>query len=85
MKGGVTVTYLKDERRNDVPVRKYRIDGAGLQNRGGFIWVNKRRGWVEDMERDLPDNPEWTSFKFKLLRVERMDRAGWEKLIESQL
>lgn len=83
-KGAVTVSYLNDERRANVPVRKYRIDGAGLQNRGGFIWVNRRRGWIEDMEIDLPDNPEWTSFKFKLLRVERMSRARWEKFIESQ-
>ncbi len=84
-KGEVTVSYLNDERRNNVAVRKYRIDGAGLQNRGGFIWVNRRRGWIEDMEIDLPDNPDWTSFKFKLLRVERMSRARWEKFIESQL
>ena len=83
-KGEVTISYLNDERRNNVPVRKYRIDGAGLQNRGGFIWVNKRRGWVEDMEIDLPDNPEWTSFKFKLLRVERMSRARWDKFIGEQ-
>jgi hypothetical protein len=84
-KGEVTVSYLNDETRNNVAVRKYRIDGPGLQNRGGFIWVNRRRGWIEDMEIDLPDNPEWTSFKFKLLRVERMSRAGWEKFIKGQL
>lgn len=84
-KGEVTVSFLNDERRNNVPVRKYRIDGAGLQHRGGFVWVNRRRGWIEDMEIDRPDNPEWTSFKFKLLRVERMSRAVWEKFIESQL
>ena len=62
-----------------------RVDGAGLQNRGGFIWVNKRRGWIEDMEIALPDNPDWTSFKFKLLRVEKMSRARWDKFIEEQL
>lgn len=84
-KGDVTVTYLKSERRNNVPVRKYRIDGVGLQNRGGFIWVNSRRGWIEDMEIELPDNPDWTSFKFKLLRVERMSRSEWEKFINEQL
>jgi hypothetical protein len=84
-KGEVTISYLKDERRNNIPVRKYRIDGAGLQNRGGFIWVNKQRGWIEDMEIDLPDNPDWTSFKFKLLRVEKMSRVEWEKFIEEQL
>lgn len=83
-KGEVMVSYVRDERRNNVAVRKYRIDGAGLQNRGGFIWVNRKSGWIEDMEIELPDNPEWTSFKFKLLRVERMSRAGWEKFVESQ-
>ena len=81
----MTVSYLKDERRNNAAVSKYRIDGDGLQNRGGFIRVNSRRGWIEDMEIDLPDNPDWTSFKFKLLRVGRMSRAAWEKFTESQL
>ena len=37
------------------------------------------------MEIDLPDNPEWTSFKFKLLRVGRMSRARWGRFVESQL
>ena len=84
-KGEVTVSYLGDEKRNNVAVRKYRIDGAGLQNRGGLIWVNRKHGWVEDAEIALPDNPDWTSFKFKLLRVERMTRAKWDKFVEEQL
>jgi hypothetical protein len=37
------------------------------------------------MEIELPDNPDWTSFKFKLQRVEKMSRAEWEKFIEEQL
>lgn len=84
-KGEATVTYLSDEKRNGVAVRKHRIDGPGLQDRGGLIWVNKRHGWIEDMEIALPDNPEWTSFKFKLLRTEKMTRARWDAFIESQL
>lgn len=84
-KGEVTVAYLSDGRRNGAPVRKYRIDGPGLEGRGGLIWVNRRRGWIEDMEIALPDNPNWTSFKFKLLRVGRMSRAQWESFIESRL
>jgi len=84
-KGEVTVTYLGDEKRKNADVRKYRIDGAGLQNRGGHIWVNKKRGWIEDMEIALPDNPEWTSFKFRLLRVGRMTRAEWDRFVEEQL
>lgn len=84
-KGEVMISYQADEKRNNVSTRKYRIDGAGLKNRGGFIWVNKKHGWIEDMEIALPDNPEWTSFKFKLLRVEKMSRAQWNSFIETQL
>jgi len=83
-KGEVTVSYLGEEKRNNVRTRKYKIDGAGLKNRGGFIWVNKKQNWIEDMEIQLPDNPEWTSFKFKLLKTERMNRADWEKFIAAQ-
>lgn len=64
--------------------RKYKIDGAGLENRGGFIWVNKRGGYIEDMEIELPDNPEWKNFKFKLIKTEKMSRAKWENFIKAQ-
>lgn len=83
-KGEVTVSYVGEEKRNNAETRKYKIDGAGLQNRGGFIWVNKKHGWIEDMEIQLPDNPDWTSFKFKLLKVEKMNRDEWEKFIAAQ-
>jgi hypothetical protein len=83
-KGEVTVSYVADEKRNNAETRKYKIDGAGLKNRGGFIWVNKKRGWIEDMEIALPDNPDWTSFKFKLLKTEKMNRDEWEKFIAAQ-
>lgn len=84
-KGEATVSFLSDETRNGSAARKYRINGPGLQNRGGFIWVNKRHGWIEDMEIDLPDNPEWKSFKLKLLRVEKKSRVEWERFMAEQL
>ena len=69
---------------SDAGDQRGRDDGAGLQNRGGFIWVNKKRNWIEDMEIALPDNPDWTSFKFKLLKTETMTRDAWEKFIAAQ-
>lgn len=83
-KGEVTVKYVADEARNGQPTRKYSIDGPGLQNRGGHIWVNKLRNWIEDIEIDLPDNPAWKNFKFKLLKAEQMTRPQWEKFILDQ-
>ncbi len=83
-RGEVTVRYVGEETRHNAACRKYRIDGAGLSNRGGFIWVNKRGGHFEDIEIDLADNPEWQSFKFKLERTERMTRVAWEAFMKAQ-
>lgn len=83
-RGEARVTYAGEERRNGVACRRYRIDGRGLEGRGGWLWVNKRRGHVEDIEIDLPDTPEWQSFKFRLTRAERMTRARWEQFIKAQ-
>ncbi len=83
-KGEATVIYVSDERRNNVACRKYKVDGAGLENRGGFIWVNKKIGYIEDMEITLPDNPDWTSFKLRLTKVEKMTRDEWEAFIKKQ-
>ena len=45
---------------------------------------DKGESHFEDVEIALPDNPEWQSFKFKLERVERMTRAGWEAFMKAQ-
>jgi hypothetical protein len=84
-RGEVDVTYVSEELRNKVICRKYRVDGAGLDNKGGFIWVNKLKGHIEDMEIELPDNPEWQSFKLKLLRTELMTQAQWDSFMKAQL
>lgn len=83
-KGNVKISYIGEEKRSNVQTRKYKIDGEGLKNRGGFIWVNKKYGWIEDIEIGLPDNPNWTSFKLKLLKTEKMNRDEWEKFIVAQ-
>lgn len=36
-------------------------------------------------EIDLPDNPAWKSFKFKLTGVETKDEAAWESFQKKQL
>lgn len=83
-KGEVTMKFLADETRNSVRTRKYSVNGKGLQNKGGYIWVNKEHGWMEDMEIELPDNPEWKSFKLKLLRRETMTKTAWDEFRNEQ-
>lgn len=84
-RGEAEVSYLGEETRGGVLCRKYRIDGPGLQNRGGFLWVNQAQGHIEDAEIDLPDNPAWTHFKFRLTGVETMDRQAWERYQKEQI
>ncbi|HSK75402.1 MAG TPA: hypothetical protein VLQ45_03010 [Thermoanaerobaculia bacterium] len=83
-RGEATVSYVGEEKRNGADCRKYRIDGPGLSNRGGFLWVNRKEEHVEDIEIDLPDNPNWKTFKFRLLGMDQMDRAGWEAFMKSR-
>ncbi len=83
-RGEVTVTYAGDDLRNSAHCRKYRIDGKGLENRGGTIWVNMSKCHTEDIEIDLPDNPDWQSFKFRLTGLQSMTRAQWEAFMKAQ-
>ena len=83
-RGEVDITYLADEMRGGVPCRKYRVDGQGLENKGGFIWVSKRSGYFQDVEIQLADNPNWQTFKFELQKVQRMNDAEWESFMKAQ-
>ena len=83
-KGEVAVSYLADESREGIVCRKYRVDGPGLENRGGLIWVDKKRGHITDMEIDLPDNPAWQTFKLKLESVETMSPSEWVHFMKAQ-
>ncbi|HWT00938.1 MAG TPA: hypothetical protein VN256_11890 [Pyrinomonadaceae bacterium] len=84
-RGEAEIIYAGEEVREGAPCRKYKIDGAGLSGRGGHIWVDKRGGFFRDVEIELPDNPNWHSFKFRLTSTERMTREGWERFMLSQL
>lgn len=83
-RGEVDVSYAGEEKREGLTCRKYRIDGPGLENKGGFIWVNKRSGYFQDVEIQLAANPNWQTFKFKLQKVERMSAAEWESFMKAQ-
>ena len=78
-RGEVVVRYTGDEKRNGHDCRKYSIAGAGLENRNGSLWVNKQGEHFEDLEIELPDNPDWTTFKLNLKRMETMSADQWSQ------
>jgi len=77
-RGPVEVRYLEDAERDGHACRVYRIDGPGLDQKGGTLWVRKDDGSAQDIEIALPDNPSWSSFMLHLERRERMTPAEWE-------
>ena len=83
-RGEADVSYVGEEMRGGVLCRKYQVDGPGLENQGGTIWVNKRGGYFQDVEIKLADNPNWKTFKFKLEKAEPMSRAQWEAFMKAQ-
>ena len=82
--GQVNIKYLSDEIRNMVTCRKYEIGGEGFANKTGTVWVNKDKGYIEDIEIPLADNPSWNSFKLKLTSVEVMSQDAWNSYIITQ-
>ncbi len=83
-KGEVTITYEGEVVRDGVACWQYAIDGEGLEQRGGHIWVNQEQEYIQDMEIDLPDNPDWDNFKLRLTGVEQMSQEEWEAFCQSQ-
>lgn len=77
-RGRATVAYVADQMRGGVACRAYAINGPGLDNRGGVIWVAREGGHFQDVEIALPDNPSWTSFKLRLTKREKMTPEQWE-------
>lgn len=78
-KGLVELEYLDDEERGGVDCRHYRIDGPGLEDRGGELWVRKTDDpMIVDYEIDLPDEDSMTSGKMVLLGSEPMTGDEWQ-------
>ena len=77
-KGLVEIVYQEDVERNGHACRRYSIDGVGLENKGGILWVRKADGILVDYEIALPDEPGYVSGKLELTGVERMTEEEWK-------
>jgi len=78
-KGLVEIKYLKTEMRQGQECHKYHIDGPGLENRGGIIWLSKSEKYFVEYLIDLPDENSYENMKFQFDRVQEMNIEEWEK------
>jgi hypothetical protein len=80
-KGMVKVDFLNEEVINGKKCLKYKIDGPGLQNKGGNIWINSDNYMIELYRISLPDEDGFVNGQLKLLKTEKLSQAEWEKFI----
>ncbi len=78
-KGPVVIKPAGTEERQGTRCRVYTIDGEGLHNRGGKIWVDHDAMHIVDYEIDLPDEPGFETGKLQLRSIEKSSLEGWEK------
>ncbi|HRI66792.1 MAG TPA: hypothetical protein PK156_21245 [Polyangium sp.] len=83
-RGIVTITFEKEERRFELPCRRYRIEGPGVKNQGGTIWVERNEGHIIDIEIKNPNHPDWVSFKLKFVGKETMTPTEWQTFMRSR-
>lgn len=79
-KGDMNVSFAATEMHNGVKCRRYSASGSGIGGKG-TIWVDERLGHIVEMEFDVANNPDWKTFKLKLLRTEKMTGDGWQRFI----
>ncbi len=83
--GTVKLKYICDEERNGYPCRKYSVNGDGIQNQQGLIWLDRTSMHAVDMEIPIPDNPSWNSFKFELVSIQEMSVEAWRQFMDEEI
>ena len=77
-KGKVTVKFMGNEMINNKQYLKYFADGTGLENQGGFIWVDKQEFMIEQYKIALPDEPGFKNGMMQLLKTQTLSPGQWE-------
>ncbi|MBX7218523.1 MAG: hypothetical protein K1Y36_01115 [Blastocatellia bacterium] len=75
--GRVKFTYVGEETCQKFACRKYKFTGAVLENKEGWIWVEKQRGFLVKAEHPICTSTDWTDWKLELGSLEPMNGFDW--------
>ena len=84
-KGLVTVDCASEEERHGARCYKCSVDGIGLEQRGGTMWIDKTALHIVDYEIDLPDEPGYESGKLRLKQIDHMSNDEWHEYMLSHI
>ena len=84
-RGGVALAYVGVEERAGLDCRLYTIDGPGLEDRDGSLWVSRGDDvFLVGFEIELPDEPGMSSGKLEWLRNETKSAEEWETFVRER-
>jgi hypothetical protein len=83
--GKVQVDFEGMETINGKSCLKYKADGAGLENKGGHIWINPFNFMIEQYKIALPDEPGFENGMLQLLSSQKMSPVEWEAFMKKKL
>ena len=78
-KGRVDVVYKKEVALNGKNCLLYDINGSGLENKGGQIWINANNFMIEQYKIEIPDEPGYDNGMLQLVETKKMSKAEWEQ------
>ena len=81
-RGLLELIFQGDEMCNGQLCRKYRLDGPGLLNNEGYLWVHKTDGHFVKFAHPHPDNPQWSSFQLTLQSTSKLSAEAWQHFID---
>ncbi|MGZ5247867.1 MAG: hypothetical protein ACXWV5_12460, partial [Flavitalea sp.] len=84
-KGTAIIQYLGTDTSDGKLLEKYKIDGPGLQNKGGNIWINPHSKMIELYKIELPDEEGFDNGMLKLIKTEKMKEAEWKNFIDQKM
>jgi len=82
--GPITVAFGAEEEHEGTACRRYDVDGPGLEDRGGCLWIERATGRLVDYEIELPDEPGFESGKMKLERAEPVTPERWQEFLRTR-
>lgn len=78
-KGRSIVEYKEEVMLDGKKCLLYSINGPGLENKGGQIWINAESNMIEQYKIELPDEPGFENGMLKLLYSKKMSKEEWKK------
>ena len=75
--GTVSVSFVEEVDRDGIACLKYRLAGPPLGDQEGLLWLNKEKGYLQDVEVPIPSSADWPDVKLTVRSVEKLSESDW--------